>query len=80
MVQVLLNNKEFILKKIFNNRYVQLYIKYQIFIGQLSSVILPLFIMIGLIQLFIGLFYVITHPIPYENLPVDLHTYIGKSK
>ena len=79
LIQVFLSNKEFVLKK-FNNRFIIFYIKYQVFLGKFSSIILPLFILLGLIELFVGLFYIITHPIPFENLPLDLLIFLGKTK
>ena len=77
--QVLLGNKEFLLKK-FNNRFIKFYIKYQLILAKISSIILPVFIMLGLIELFVGVLYIILHPIPFENLPIDLHIFIEKSK
>ena len=71
------HNKDFILKRS-NNRFVLLYVKYQLFLSKLSLFFLPLLLMFGLIELFVGLYFLITHPIPYECLPVDLHTYLKK--
>ena len=34
--------------------------------------------MFGLIEIVVGLHFLITHPIPWEELPIDLHTYIKK--
>uniref|UniRef100_A0A896Z209 Uncharacterized protein n=1 Tax=Coniophora puteana TaxID=80637 RepID=A0A896Z209_9AGAM len=76
-INIMLNNKEFIISK-FNNRFILFYIKYQVFLGKLSLFILPIFILAGLIHLFIGLHFLITHPIPIEKLPIDLHTYFKK--
>ena len=79
VVQTMFNNKEFILAK-FNNRFIKLYIKYQIFLAKISLIILPLLIMLGLVELFVGLYFIITHPIPFEVLDIDLHTYINSKK
>lgn len=76
-IQILLYNKDYILKR-FNNKFVLFYIKYQILLSKISLFILPVFIMFGLIELFIGLYFIITHPIPYDLLPVDLHFYFKK--
>ena len=73
----MVNNIDFITKR-FNNRFILYYLKYQLFLSKLSLFILPLFIMFGLIELFVGLYFIITHPIPYENLGIDLHTYLKK--
>lgn len=76
LIQTMFNNKEFIQKK-FNNKFITLYLKYQIFLAKVSLFLLPLLIMLGLIELFVGLYFIITHPIPYEVLPIDLHTYVN---
>lgn len=76
-IQILLYNKDYVLKR-FNNKFVLFYIKYQILLSKISLFILPVFIMFGLIELFIGLYFIITHPIPYDLLPVDLHFYFKK--
>lgn len=76
-IQTLHHNKDYILKR-FNNKFVLFYIKYQILLSKISLFILPVFIMFGLIELFIGLYFIITHPIPYDLLPVDLHFYFKK--
>lgn len=74
-IQTMYNNREFITKR-FDNRFIRLYIKYQLFLSQISLFVLPAFIFLGLIELFVGLYFLITHPIPFELLPVDLHTYL----
>ena len=76
-IQVFLNNKEFILNK-FNNKYIKYFFKYQIFLAKFSSIMLPIIIMLGLINLLVMIFYLITHPIPYEKLPIDLHILLKK--
>uniref|UniRef100_A0A896YUF4 Uncharacterized protein n=1 Tax=Coniophora puteana TaxID=80637 RepID=A0A896YUF4_9AGAM len=73
----MLKNKEFILKK-FNNKFILLYLNYQVFLAKLTTVILPLLMLLGLIELLIMLHFLITHPIPIEQLPIDLHTYLKK--
>jgi len=73
----MVNNKDFIIKR-FKNRFVLFFIKYQLFLSKISLFVLPLLIMVGLIELFVGLYFIITHPIPYDKLYIDLHTYITK--
>lgn len=74
---ILLHNKEYFLNR-FNNRFILLYIKYQIFTAKLSLVIFPIIIYIGLFSLFTGLHFLVTHPVPYESLGIDLHSIVGK--
>jgi hypothetical protein len=76
-IQILLKNKDNITKR-FNNRFVLLYIRYQFFLSKISFILLPLIIMFGLLELFVGLYFIITHPIPYDKIPTDLHIYIKK--
>uniref|UniRef100_A0A896Z2L7 Uncharacterized protein n=1 Tax=Coniophora olivacea TaxID=85977 RepID=A0A896Z2L7_9AGAM len=76
-ISLMLSHKDFILKR-FNNKFIVFYIKYQVFLGKLSQFTLPILILLGLIQLFVGLHFLITHPIPIEQLPIDLHTYFKK--
>jgi len=33
--------------------------------------------MFGLIELMVGLYFIITHPIPFEKLDIDLHIFIN---
>ena len=72
-----LANKFINKRAIINNKFITLYLKYQIFLAKVSLFLLPLLIMLGLIELFVGLYFIITHPIPYEVLPIDLHTYVN---
>jgi hypothetical protein len=74
-IQIMVNNKEFLLKK-FNNKFILFFIKYQLFLAKISSFILPLLIMFGLIELMVGLYFILTHPIPYDKLDIDLHIFI----
>jgi hypothetical protein len=74
-IQIMLNNKEFIIKK-FNNKIILFIIKYQLFIAKITSIVLPLLIMFGLIELLVGLYFILTHPIPYDKLDIDLHTFL----
>ena len=68
-------NRDFITKK-FNNKFIRLYIKYQFFLSKISLIVLPLFIFLGLMTLIQSSYYMITHPVPYEILDVNLHVYV----
>jgi hypothetical protein len=76
VVNIFLQNKDFILNR-FKNKYIRFFIKYQIFLGKLSIFTLPLLMLFGLLELVVMLHYLITHPIPLELLPIDLHTYLS---
>lgn len=79
LINIMLHNKEFIRNKFnTNNKFIVFFINYQIILSKISIFLLPLIIVFGLIELFVGLHYLITHPLPLEELPVDLHTYIPK--
>ena len=54
--------KDYFLKN-FTNYYVNLYIKYQIFLAKISFVIYTIFILLDMFVLIHGLFYLATHPI-----------------
>lgn len=77
VINIFLQNKEFILNR-FDNKLIKFYIKYQILLGKISIITLPILILFGLLELAFGLHYLITHPIPFDELPVDLHTFIKK--
>lgn len=72
----MINNKEFLLNK-FNNKFILFFIKYQLILGKISSFVLPFLIMFGLFELLIGLYFLITHPIPLEKLDIDLHIFLN---
>ena len=76
-INIFIHNKDYILKR-FNNKFILLYIKYQLVLAKISMFLLPLLLMFGLLELLVGLHFLITHPIPFEKLPIDLHTYIDK--
>lgn len=76
VVIIFLQNKDFILNR-FKNKYIRFFIKYQIFLGKLSIFTLPLLMLFGLLEVVVMLHYLITHPIPLELLPIDLHTYLS---
>lgn len=76
-INIFLHNKDIFINR-FDNKFLKYYIKYQIFLGKISLFLLPIFIFCGLFTILMGLFFLLTHPIPYEMLDVDLHTFIGK--
>ena len=51
---IIYNNKDLILKR-FNNKYVVLYLKYHLLWSKIFIYVLPFLILIGLIDLFVGL-------------------------
>ena len=74
-LNIFIQNKDYIVNK-FNNRFIRLYIRYQFIQARIASIYLPVLILAGLLQLMVAIYYNITHPIPYENLHIDLHTYV----
>lgn len=74
---LLFYNKEYIIKRFGkNNKFVSFYLKYQVFCIRFSLFYLPIFIFIGFFVLIHGLYFLITHQIPYDNLGIDLHVFI----
>ena len=70
-------NKEYIINKFGkNNKFILLYLKYQVFCIRFSLFYLPIFMFLGFFVLIHGSYFLITHQIPYESLGVDLHTLI----
>lgn len=76
-INILLHNKEIFINR-FDNKFLKFYIKYQVILGKISLILLPILIFWGLFTILMGLYFLLTHPIPYEMLGVDLHTFIGK--
>jgi hypothetical protein len=73
----LLHYKEYFLKR-FTNKWFIKYIQYQILLTNISIIILPLFIFFYMGFALYALHFLITHQIPYENLGIDLHTYVKR--
>jgi hypothetical protein len=72
-------NNIFILKKDqilnkFINKYIKFYIQYHSFFAKLSLIYLPILILIGLLILTHGFYFLMIHKIPYDSLDIDLHT------
>lgn len=74
---ILLHNKDVFLNY-FDNKYIKLYINYQIFLGKISIVIMPIVILFFMFGLMKGLYFLITHPVPFECLDIDLHTFVKR--
>nr|QCI56460.1 hypothetical protein [Hypsizygus marmoreus] len=79
LLNMFIKNQEYVLSK-FNNRFIKLYIKYQIVLAKIATIHIPITIVIGLLVLIHGLHFLITHPIPLENLGMDLHSFISSKK
>ena len=69
-------NKDKIIKY-FNNKYIIWFLKYEVFITKITLIYIPFLILIGLITIGKGLIWLITHPIPYESLGIDLHQFVS---
>lgn len=77
---LLFYNKEYFIKRFGQkNKFINIYLKYQVFCIKVSLFYLPLFMAIGFFVLFQGLYFLITHQIPYENLGIDLHVFVKSS-
>lgn len=76
---LLLLNKDYIVKYFSKNKLIQFYLKYQVLSVKFSLFILPFFIFLGLFTVVQSSYYMITHPVPYELLDVNLHLFV-KSK
>ena len=70
-------NKDNLLRR-FNNKWVLMFVKYQLFLTRISYIIYPIIILFGLIELLVGIHFIKTHPIPYDKIGIDLHIYIKK--
>lgn len=75
---VIIINKDKIIER-FNNRFISLYLRYQVFLSKITLIYVPILFLTGLFTLGHGLHWLITHPIPYENLGLDLHQYVSSS-
>jgi len=72
-------NNIFILKKDqilnkFIKKYIKFYIQSHSFFAKLSLIYLPILILIGLLILTHGFYFLMIHQIPYDSLYIDLHT------
>lgn len=76
---ILILNKERILGY-FKNKYILLFLKFEIFNSKIFLFIIPFFILFGLFTLGQGLLWLLINPIPYESLGVDLHQYVSSEK
>nr|YP_009936105.1 hypothetical protein [Sanghuangporus vaninii]YP_010714093.1 hypothetical protein P2X57_mgp09 [Fuscoporia gilva]QNS39947.1 hypothetical protein [Sanghuangporus vaninii]WDD39656.1 hypothetical protein [Fuscoporia gilva] len=70
-------NKDYIINKLGKiNKFILLYLRYQVFCIRVSLFYLPIFMFLGFFVLIRGLYFLITHQIPYESLGIDLHTLV----
>ena len=76
---IIVLNRDKILSK-FNNKYILYFIKYQLLLAKFSTIYAPILIIIGLLVLSHGLYFLIVNQIPYEYLDIDLHTYVSSKK
>ena len=67
-----------VLLNYFDNKYIKLYIHYQVLLGRISIIYMPILIIFFMLGLCKGLLFLINHPIPFESLNIDLHTYIKR--
>jgi hypothetical protein len=80
-INILLLNKDKIVSKLNpQNKFLKFYLNYQIVLGYISFYVLPILILTGLIEMIYILNYLITHPLPIQELNMDTHIYISKSK
>lgn len=71
---LLIYNKDYIINRFGkNNKFVKLYLNYQVFCIKASLYYLPIFMFIGFYVLIHGLHFLITHQIPLDSLGLDLH-------
>lgn len=73
---IFLFNKDKIKNK-FNNKWITFYINYQTFFSRLSLIFVPILLFFSLMSLCHGLIWLISHPIPYGKLDIDLHQFIS---
>ena len=77
---LILLNKDYIVKQFSQRKIVQFYLKYQEVMIKLSLFFLPAFMYLALFTLIGSSYFMITHPIPYEQLGIDLHVLVDSSK
>lgn len=67
------------LMNFFNNKFILLIIKYELFLSKVFVIFIPIFILLGLLNIGFISFWLISNPIPYESLGIDLHQYVSSS-
>lgn len=75
LLNIFILNKDRITKH-FNNKIVLLYLKYQTILAYISLYVIPILMLSGLVSIALASYHLITHPIPYENLNIDLYQII----
>lgn len=76
---LILSYKDQILSK-FNNKLIVFIIRFELGLAKIATIYAPILIIIGLFVLIHGLYFLISHQIPYESLGIDLHTFISSKK
>lgn len=76
-LNIVILNQEYLINK-FNNKYIKLYIKYQLFLVKISMIHIPITILVGILVILHGLHFLITHSIPYSDLGIDLSTVVSR--
>jgi hypothetical protein len=71
-------NKDRIIN-LFKNKFIIWFLKYEAFLSKITLFIIPIFIFMGLFSIGNGLYWLLTHPIPYESLGVDLHQFVSST-
>ena len=62
------------------NRFINFYLKYQIFLANITLYLLPILIIFGIIEIIYILNYLISHPLPIDQIGIDPHVFIGNKK
>lgn len=76
---LILSYRDQILGKL-NNKFIVFIIKFELGLAKIATIYAPILIIIGLFVLIHGLYFLISHQIPYESLGIDLHTFISSKK
>lgn len=75
---LILNYKDKLLS-IFTNKYLLFILKYELFLSKVLVLIIPIFVLIGLLNICYILYWLISNPIPYESLGIDLHQSVSSN-
>lgn len=75
---ILMLNKNNILNR-FKNIYILKYLQFQSLMIKISLIWIPLLMLLGLLIIAHGFHFLITHPLPLENLGIDLHINVSNS-
>lgn len=72
---LILLNKDKILN-LFTNKYILLLVKYEIILSRLVVYVAPILILLVLINILVVSFWMVSNPIPYADIGINLHQYI----